>query len=82
MSAHAVDPNVLQATIGYLAVDARGRIVGRVERASADGHGRLTVRGSLPFRRRRVVLATEIEDIDETSGVVALRVERSDLRAA
>jgi hypothetical protein len=65
---------------GFLVADARGRIVGRVEQtAEADG-GRLTVRGRFPLRRRRIVPASAIDEIDETSGVIALRVEREALR--
>lgn len=82
MSAAALDPNVLRGTVGYLVADTRGRLVGRVEHASPEGDGRLTVRRGLLFRRRRVVLAADIEDIDVTSGVVSLRVARDDLRAA
>ncbi|MCC6223862.1 MAG: hypothetical protein IT201_10290 [Thermoleophilia bacterium] len=79
MSVSSPDPNILRSAGGYLVADARGRVVGRVEEASS---GRLTVRGRLPLRRRRVVLASEIDDVDQTSGVVALRVERAALRPA
>lgn len=79
MSVASLDPNVLRSAAGYLVADARGRVVGRVEEASAS---RLTVRGRLPLRRRRVVLASEVDDVDQTSGVVALRVERAALRPA
>ncbi len=78
MSVSPLDPNVLRSVAGYLVADARGRVVGRVEEATDN---RLTVRGGLPLRRRRVVLATEIDDVDQTSGVIALRVERDTLRA-
>ncbi|MCL4289810.1 MAG: hypothetical protein KJ051_06000 [Thermoleophilia bacterium] len=77
MSVSPLDPNVLRSVAGYLVADARGRVVGRVEEATDN---RLTVRGGLPLRRRRVVLATEIDDVDQTSGVIALRVERGTLR--
>ena len=77
MSISPLDPNVLRSVAGYLVADVRGRVIGRVEAASAS---RLTVRGGLPLRRRRVVLATEIDDVDQTSGVIALRVERDALR--
>jgi hypothetical protein len=76
----SVDSNVLIGAEGYLVTDVRGRVVGRVERATVDGDGRLTVRGGLPFRRRSLVLAADIDEIDQTSGVIALRVERSNLR--
>ena len=82
MTSVSIDPNVLAATDGYLVADARGRIVGRVEQASVapDIQPRLTVRGRLPWRRRRIVLASDIDDVDPTSEVIALRVERDDLR--
>jgi hypothetical protein len=78
----AHDPNVLRSVAGYLVADARGRLVGRVEQAAADGAGRLTVRGGLPLRRRRIVPVSAIEEIDPASRVIALRVEREALRAA
>jgi hypothetical protein len=85
MTSLADDPNVLAGTARYLVADARGRIVGRVEHAAvrpADGPPRLTVRGRLPWRRRHIVLASDIEDIDQQTAVIALRVERHALRLA
>jgi hypothetical protein len=76
----AFDPNVLQSVGGYLVADSRGRVVGRVVEPASDGSVRLTVRGGLLFRRRRIVLPSDIEEIDQTSGVIALRVEREALR--
>jgi hypothetical protein len=76
----SVDPNVLAASSGYLVTDVRGRIVGRVERTPTRGQTRLVVKRRLPWRRRRVVLASDIDEIDAGSGVVALSVARSDLR--
>ena len=74
------DPNVLRAAQGFLVADARGRVIGRVERATTTADGpRLTVRGRLPLRRRHLVPAAAIEEIDEASGVIALRVERESL---
>ena len=72
------DPNVLAGTQGYLVADSRGRLLGRVERAALpeDGPARLWVRSGFPFRRRRIVPATAIDEIDQTSQVVVLRVER------
>ena len=81
MTALPPDPNVLRGVAGYLVADARGRVVGRVEDA-AGGSDRLTVRGGLPLRRRRVVPVSAIDEIDPTSRVIALRVEREALRAA
>jgi hypothetical protein len=82
MTSVSIDPNILAATDGYVVADARGRIVGRVETASVAAHAepRLTVRGRLPWRKRRVVLASDIEHVDQTSEVIALRVERDHLR--
>jgi len=78
------DPNVLASMHGYLVADVRGRIVGKVRQtAPPSGEAapaRLTVRGRLPWRRHRIVLATEIDDVDTTSGVIALKVERQALR--
>ena len=77
------DPNVLRAVDGFLVADARGRVVGRVEHATPeDGADLLTVRGRFPLRRRHIVPLSAIDEIDTTSGVIALRVERAALRAA
>ena len=77
------DPNVLRSVTGYLVADARGRVIGRVERAAApEGDARLTVRSGFPLRRRRIVPASAIEEIDTTTQVIALSVERESLRAA
>ena len=82
MTSFAFDPNELQAVGGFLVADARGRVVGRVERATAEHENpRLTVRGGFPLRRRRIVPVSAIEEIDQASGVIALRVQRDDLRA-
>jgi hypothetical protein len=81
VTALPLDPNVLRSVAGYLVADARGRVVGRVEDAAA-GADRLTVRSGLPLRRRRLVPVSAIEEIDSTSRVIALRVEREALRAA
>ncbi len=78
----ARDPNVLRSVTGYLVADAQGRMVGRVEQAALEGNPRLTVRGGFILRRRRIVPASAIEEIDATSRVIALSVEREDLRAA
>ena len=81
--ASQTDPNVLRTVDGFLVADARGRVVGRVEHAAPDDEvGRLTVRGRFPLRRRHVVPISVIDEIDTTSGVIALRVERAALRAA
>lgn len=84
MTTAAVDPNVLRTARGYIVADARGRVVGRVEEAvvgaETNGAARLTVRGGFPRRRRHVVPLSAIEEIDTTSGVISLHVEREALR--
>ncbi len=83
MAATPADPHILRAVDGFLVADARGRVVGRVERTADDaGSARLTVKGGFPIRRRRLVPISAIEEIDTTSRVIALRVEREALRAA
>jgi len=78
-----MDPNVLRSTQGYLVADARGRLLGRVERASltdGDHNGaRLWIRGRLPWRRRRIVPISAVGEIDNSARVVVLSVERSSL---
>lgn len=75
----------LRQTIGYLVADARGRIVGRVECAmygtARDIPDALSVRSGFLSRRRRLVPAATIEQIDRSSGVVDLNVERESIRA-
>jgi hypothetical protein len=76
------DPNVLRSLRGYLVADTRGRVVGHVEAVGdGAGGGKLTVRGRLPWRRRRLVPEAIIEEIDTTSRVIALSVEREALRS-
>jgi len=75
----------LDRTIGFLVADARGRIVGKVE---APMYGRvedvpdaLAVRSGFLSRRRRLVPAETIVDIDDRSRVVGLGVEREAIRS-
>ena len=81
MSALAID---LRSTAGYLVADARGRVVGRVEcpmyGSSADTPDALSVRSGFLARRRRLVPAETIEQIDGGSKVIGLRVERDSIR--
>ena len=74
----------LRQTIGYLVADARGRIVGRVECAmygtARDIPDALSVRSGFLSRRRRLVPAATIDEIDRSSGVVGLNVERELIR--
>jgi hypothetical protein len=75
----------LRQTIGYLVADARGRIVGRVECAmygtARDTPDALSVRFGFLSRRRRLVPAATIDEIDRSTGVVGLNVERESIRA-
>ena len=81
MSALAID---LRGTAGFLVADARGRIVGRVEcpmyGSSPEQPDALSVRSGFLSRRRRLVPADSIEQIDGGSKVIGLRVERDSIR--
>ena len=81
MSALAVD---LRRTAGFLVADAKGRIVGRVEcpmyGTSPEEPDALSVRSGWLARRRRLVPASSIEQIDGSSRVIGLRVEREAIR--
>ncbi len=81
MSALAID---LRSTAGYLVADKRGRIVGRVEcpmyGTAPDVPDALSVRAGFLSRRRRLVPADTIAQIDGQSGVIGLRVERETIR--
>jgi hypothetical protein len=75
----------LRKTIGYLVADARGKVVGRVEcamyGAARDVPDALSVRSGFLSRRRSLVPAAAIQEIDGSSGVVGLNVERESIRA-
>jgi hypothetical protein len=70
----------LLRTIGYLVADARGRVVGTVEApmygSAPDVPDAVSVRSGFPFRRRRLVPAASIAEIDTNSGVIGLSVDR------
>ena len=74
----------LRKTIGYLVADVRGQIVGRVESpmygTARDVPDALAVRSGFLARRRRLVPAEAIQEIDGASGVVGLNVERDEIR--
>jgi hypothetical protein len=74
----------LRHTIGYLVADVKGRVVGRVECAmygrERDRPDALSVRSGFLSRRRRLVPAATIQEIDGASGVVGLNVERESIR--
>ena len=81
MSALAYD---LRGTRGYLVADSRGRLVGRVEcpmyGTRPDQPDALAVRsGFFARRRRRVVPADAIDQIDGRTRVIGLRVDREGL---
>ena len=81
MSALAYD---LNSTKGFLVADARGRVVGRVEcpmyGTAPDTPDALSVRFGFLSRRRRLVPAESIEQIDDGARVIGLRVERDAIR--
>ena len=81
----SVPATALLETAGYLVADARGRVVGRVEcpmyGTMPDIPDALSVRKGFFVRRRRLVPADAIDQIDGTSGVVGLSVERDSLRS-
>ena len=76
-------PELLR-TIGYLVADAKGRVVGTVEGpmygSVPDIPDALSVRSGLFPRRRRLVPAEAIDQIDGATKVIGLRVERDGLR--
>jgi hypothetical protein len=81
VSALAID---LRGTTGYLVADARGRIVGKVEcpmyGTSPETPDALAVRSGFLARRRRLVPAETIEQIDGGTRIIGLRIERDSIR--
>jgi hypothetical protein len=75
----------LRQTSGFLVSDASGRLVGRVERpmygSAPDVPDALAVRSGFLARRRRLVPAEAIAEIDGSSGVIDLSVERESLHS-
>lgn len=80
----SVPASALLRTSGYLVADARGRVVGRVEcpmyGTSPETPDALSVRSGFLARRRRLVPADSIEQIDDGSKVIGLRVDRESIR--
>jgi hypothetical protein len=74
----------LNSTKGFLVADASGRVVGRVEGpmygTAPDRPDALSVRSGFLSRRRRLVPAESIEQIDDGAKVIGLRVERASIR--
>ena len=75
----------LRRTSGYIVADRQGRLVGKVEcpmyGTAPDIPDALSVRSGLFSRRRRLVPADTIDQIDGTSGVIGLRVDRESIRS-
>jgi hypothetical protein len=75
----------LRRTIGFLVADVSGNVVGRVEcpmyGTKEDVPDALSVRSGFLSRRRRLVPADTISEIDGRSGVVGLKVAREAIRA-
>ena len=82
MSALLID---LRRTAGYTVSDRQGRIVGNVEcpmyGTAPDVPDALSVKSGLFSRHRRLVPADTISQIDGTSGVIGLRVDRESIRS-
>jgi len=82
VAALAID---LRRTSGYIVADRQGRLVGKVEcpmyGTAPDIPDALSVRSGLFSRRRRLVPADTIDQIDGTSGVIGLRVDRESIRS-
>ncbi len=81
----SVPASRLLDTPGYVVADSRGRVVGLVEcpmyGTEPDLPDALSVRrkGLFFAHRRHLVPAETIEEIDQTTGVVELSVERDAL---
>jgi len=75
----------LRGTRGYLVADVRGRLVGRVEcpmyGTKPDEPDALAVRTGFFARRRRLVPADAIDQIDGKTRVIGLSIDREGLRS-
>jgi hypothetical protein len=69
---------------GFLVVDVRGRVAGRVEPSSrselGESPGALAIRSGFLRVRRYLLPPDSIEHIDGRSQVIELRVDRKTLR--
>ena len=74
----------LRSVRGFLVSDSRGRIVGRVEGPmygrAPDMPDALSVRSGFLSRRRRLVPAEAIQQIDGETRVIGLHVLRESIR--
>ena len=70
---------------GFLVSDREGRVVGRVEcpmyGTAPDVPDALAVRSGFLARRRKVVPAAAIDEIDDATRVIELSVERDELKS-
>jgi hypothetical protein len=70
----------LLRTIGYLVADVKGRIVGTVEApmygSTPDVPDAVSVRSGFLSRRRRLVPAAAIAEIDANTGIIGLKIDR------
>ena len=77
-------PELLRTT-GFLVADSNGRVVGTVEGPMygtvADVPDAIAVRSGFFSRRRRLVPADAISEIDGRSGVIGLRLVRESIQS-
>jgi hypothetical protein len=82
MSSFAID---LRRTAGFVVADRRGRVVGKVEcpmyGTAPNVPDALSVKSGIFSRRRRLVPADAIDQIDGATGVIGLRVDRESIRS-
>jgi hypothetical protein len=82
MSSFAID---LRRTAGFVVADRRGRVVGKVEcpmyGTAPNIPDALSVKSGMFSRRRRLVPADAIDQIDGATGVIELRVDRESIRS-
>ena len=80
----SVPASALLQTPGYLVADSNGRLVGRVEcpmyGTEPEVPDALAVRKGFFARRRHLVPADVVDQIDSASGVVGLSVGHESLR--
>jgi hypothetical protein len=81
----AVAATDLRMLNGFLVADRAGKVVGRVEcpmyGTAPDVPDALAVRSGLFARRRRVVPAEAIDEVDDSTRVIELSVGRDELQS-